>query len=330
MSDTQPSANAPITEPIRSPLAWEARDLDEADWLYPLDAACVAEIEGFVEHLRRHPLPTIALDPDDFEMPGCRRTMARVRDGLASGCGFAQLDRVPMAALTKDEAKAVYWLLSSVLCRPVAQNLVGALIYDVHDTGKKALPGSGVRPDKTNIDLTFHNDNSYNDPLPDFVGLLCLRPAKKGGLSRVMSFETAHNALLERHGESLARLYRPFHFDRQREHFPDDPLTYAAPVFENKGGLSARLGIHQVRSGYAMRGEGMDDETARAISALEDVFSDPRLQFQFMMEAGQIQYVNNKAIGHSRTEFEDFDEPEARRHLVRIWMREKGDRSYPG
>ena len=79
-----------------------------------------------------------------------------------------------------------------------------------------------------------------------------------------------------------------------------------------------------------MQGEEMDSETAQAISALEDVFSDPTLQFQFMMEAGQIQYVNNKAIGHSRTEFEDFDDPDSRRHLVRIWMREKGGRAYPG
>lgn len=330
MSDEQPSANAPITEPIRSPLAWEARELGEADWLHTLDAACLAEIEGVIRYLRRHPLPTITLDPDDFDMPNCRRVMARVREGLLKGRGFAQIDRLPMAALSKDEAKAIYWLLSSMLCRPVAQNLVGALIYDVHDTGKKALPGSGVRPDKTNIDLTFHNDNSYNDPLPDFVGLLCLRPAKRGGLSRVLSFETAHNAIRERHGDVLARLYRPFYFDRQREHFPDEPTTYSAPVFENKGGLSARLGIHQVHSGYAMQGEEMDAETAQAISALEDVFSDPTLQFQFMMEAGQIQYVNNKAIGHSRTEFEDFDDPDSRRHLVRIWMREKGGRAYPG
>jgi len=48
------------------------------------------------------------------------------------------------------------------------------------------------------------------------------------------------------------------------------------------------------------------------------------------MQAGQFQFVNNKVIGHSRTQFEDFEEPDERRHLVRLWMRDKGDRSYPG
>ena len=64
--------------------------------------------------------------------------------------------------LSLDEAKALYWLLAAMLARPVAQKLDGTMIYDVHDTGQQALPGSGVRPDKTNIDLHFHNDNAYN------------------------------------------------------------------------------------------------------------------------------------------------------------------------
>ena len=48
------------------------------------------------------------------------------------------------------------------------------------------------------------------------------------------------------------------------------------------------------------------------------------------MEPGQVQFVDNLAIGHSRTQFEDFEEPERRRHLVRLWLRNAGDRSYPG
>ena len=77
-------------------------------------------------------------------------------------------------------------------------------------------------------------------------------------------------------------------------------------------------------------GAELDDDTQRAIDALESVFADADLQFRFTMEGGQFQYVNNKVIGHSRTEFEDFDAPDERRHLVRLWLREQGDRSYPG
>lgn len=323
-------SGAPHSEPHSGPLAWQARDLNESDWRYVIDDACLAEIDTAVAELRSAPVPAQDLNADDFDMPACRALMARVKAGLTDGCGFALVDRLPIDRLSKDEATTIYWLMSQMVCRPVAQKLDGTLIYDVHDTGRQALAGSGVRPDKTNIDLTFHNDNSYNNPMPDFVGLLCLRPAKSGGVSRVMSFETAYNALLERNPDVLGRLYAPFIFDRQREHPEGDAETITAPVFENTNGLQARLGIHQMRNGYEMTGTPMDDETRGALAALEDVFADDNLQFRFTMEAGQFQYVNNKVIGHSRTEFEDFAEPDARRHLVRIWMREEGDPAYAG
>ena len=319
-----------LTNKLSGPLVWQADDLNEQDWRYTIDAACLDEIAGLTETLKIRKGEVEDLRPDDFDLPHCRDLMTRVHDNLVSGCGFALVDRLPMDRLDKDTAKALYWLLSCMMCRPVAQKLDGTIVYDVHDTGKQALPGSGVRPDKTNIDLTFHNDNSYNDPLPDFVGLLCLKPAKSGGVSRVMSFETAHNAILDRHPDALARLYEPFIFDRQREHEANDAETISAPVFENDGKLKARLGIHQMHNGYAMTGTDMDDETRRAINALEDVFSDDALQFRFTMEAGQFQYVNNKVIGHSRTQFEDFDNPEDRRHLVRLWLRAKGAPTYAG
>ena len=320
----------PINSVLTGPLVWRAADLKEDDWKYCLDEACLNEIELAVAHHKSHRLPIELLDADRFDMPRCQIVMSKVREALVSGCGFALVDRLPMDRLNSEDAKLSYWLLSSMISRPVAQKLDGTMIYDVQDTGKKAVAGSGVRPDKTNIDLTFHNDNSYNNPMPDYVGLLCLKPAKSGGVSRVMSFETAHNALLERDPDVLPRLYDPFIFDRQREHLENDAPTISEPVFINQGGLTARLGIHQVRNGYEMANVEMDESTRKAISALERVFADPDLQFHFTMSAGQFQYVNNKVIGHSRTEFEDFEEPENRRHLIRLWMRDVGDRSYTG
>lgn len=316
--------------PLEGALVWRADDLSDTKWKFTLDADCLAEISNAVAHLRRHRVPTELLAPGDFDMPNCLAVMRGVHDRLVNGPGFALVDRLPMDSLTKDEAKAVYWILAGMVCRPVAQKLDGTMIYDVHDTGAKAAAGSGVRPDKTNIDLTFHNDNSYNNPMPDFVALLCLKPAKSGGISRLMSFETAFNSLLERHKNALSRLFEPFVFDRQKEHFEGDTQTISEPIFVDDGGIRARLGIHQVRNGYEMLGQEMDTRTRDALAALEDVFSEADLQIDFTMEAGQVQFVNNLAIGHSRTEFEDFEMPEERRHLVRLWLRSKGDRSYFG
>jgi alpha-ketoglutarate-dependent taurine dioxygenase len=256
--------------------------------------------------------------------------MEQVRAILGDGIRFALLERLPIEELSLDEAKALYWILSSMLARPVAQKLDGTVIYDVHDTGQKALPGSGIRPDKTNIDLQFHNDNAYNFLMPEFVGLLCVRQAKDGGMSRVMSFATAYNALLERHRELLPRLYEPFWFDRQREFHPGEPATFSAPVFIQDGErLKARLSLHQIRGGYALRG-GMDNATAAAVQAIAEVFADTSLQFQFRLNAGEIQYVANREIGHSRTEFHDFEDAERRRLLIRLWLRNEGAQGYIG
>jgi alpha-ketoglutarate-dependent taurine dioxygenase len=217
-----------------------------------------------------------------------------------------------------------------MVARPVAQKLDGTMIYDVHDTGRQALPGSGIRPDKTNIEIRFHIDNAYNTTPPEIVGLLCLRTAKSGGTSRVLSFHTVHNVLLARHPEHLPRLYQPFWFDRQREFFPGEPDTFFAPVFEAGDELRARFSVHQINSGYAMKGEPVDNEGAAALAATLDIFEDPEIPIDFEFAPGEIQFVDNRTLGHSRTEFEDHPEPERRRHLVRLWLRDHGRRAYTG
>jgi len=237
-----------------------------------------------------------------------------------------------MDEMSRDEAIAVYWLISSLLARPVAQKITGQMFYDVMDTGAKLRPGSGIRPTVTNVDLRFHNDNSYNETPPEFVCLLCLHPAMQGGISQVMSVATVHDALQQRHPELMSRLYRPFWYDRHAEHQPGEPTTFAAPMFERgaDGTIKARLALSEIHAGYELRGERLDNETASALAAVQSVFDQPELHVELGFEAGQIQYVNNRATGHARTEFADFPEPERRRHLVRLWLRDAGRRGYRG
>jgi alpha-ketoglutarate-dependent taurine dioxygenase len=315
---------------IDGPSAWVRREIRSEEYQIDLPAACLDEIRRAVDEIRAFPLPTILRGPDDFAMPACCREMARVREILDGGRRFAIVDRLPMAEIDADEARAIYWLLSSMVSRPVAQKLDGTMIYDVLDTGQQALPGSGIRPDKTNIEIRFHNDNAYNDTPPDYVGLLCLRQAQSGGHSRVISFHTAYNALLTRFPDHVQRLYQPFWFDRQREHRPGESAIFSAPVFENDGELRARFSVHQINGGYALQGEPIDSEAEAAIAAMLDIFDDDALAIDFDLEPGQIQFVHNRALGHSRTAFVDHPEPDRKRHLVRLWMRDHGRRAYPG
>jgi len=74
----------------------------------------------------------------------------------------------------------------------------------------------------------------------------------------------------------------------------------------------------------------MDNETTAALAAVQSVFEQPELHVELAFAPGQIQFVNNRATGHARTEFVDFPEPERKRHLVRLWLRDAGKRVYRG
>src|SRR6185437_6757971 len=285
--------------------------------------------------MRRNPLPLFLLDPGDFALDACRALMGRVRAMLDDGIMFAVVDRLPMGEMSRDESVMLYWLLASLVARPVAQKLDGTMVYVVRDTGAVLSPGSGIRPTVTNVDLTFHNDNSYNETPPDYVALFCQQRAKAGGISRVMSVYTLHNALLAGAPELLPRLYRPFWYDRHREHAAGEPTVHAAPVFEYGGSeaarrLRARLALLEIRAGYTLRSETIDREGAAALAAVQAVFDRPELYVELDFQPGQIQIVNNRSTGHARTEFTDYDEPERRRQLVRLWLRDGGRRGYRG
>ena len=320
-----------LAEAIAGPSAWVRADIRPEDWRVELDLACRDEIRRAVEELRAYPLPTIMLDARDLETPACRTAMAQVRRMLDHGRRFAIVGRLPLTEMNPAEATQIYWLLSGMISRPVAQKLDGSLVYDVLDGGGAALPGSGVRPDQTSIEIRFHNDNSYNDTPPDYVGLLCLRPAMAGGHSRVLSFHTVHNQMRRRCPERLARLYERFWFDRQREFHPGESPVFAAPVFVGSGAeVKARFSAHQIKSGYALRGEPLDPAGEAALAALLEIFEDEALSVDFDLKPGEMQFVHNRALGHSRTAFVDWPEPERKRHLVRLWLRDHGRRAYPG
>src|SRR5580692_8950114 len=143
--------------------AWTRDTIAPAHWTVTLTEAAVRELLLVRDELRRAPVPTFVLDPKDFALDACRAVMAEVRRVTQSGPMFAVLDRLPMEEITRQEAIDLYWLLSSLLARPVAQKLNGQMFFDVMDTGAKLKPGSGIRPTVTNVDLRFHNDNAYNE-----------------------------------------------------------------------------------------------------------------------------------------------------------------------
>jgi len=318
------------TQNQSGPTLWQGSDLAAADGLVTLDTGAADEIRGLAEMLSANPLPVLVLDPDDFDLPACRAVMAKARAVLTEGPGFVIIDRLPMRDLARDGAIAAYWLMMSMLGRPVAQKWDGRMVYDVADlTGKK--PGHGIRPDVTNAEQNFHTDNSYNICPPDLVTLLCLQTAKSGGVSSVVSMTHAHERLRESHPALLKRLYQPFYFDRQTEHAPGDTPYVERPVFAMEGGcLRTRISRYLIEQGYKLAGQPLDTLGDEAIDQLTAMIDDPAARKDFYFEPGQIQIVDNRRLCHKRSGFEDWPEPARRRHLVRLWLRDSGRPFYNG
>ena len=320
--------SAPHADPLPRHTAWRRSDVTETDWLMPMPDSCLAEIDAVVRLLRENPIPVLVLSQAEFEMPECRRLLARLKSVLDSGIGFAVLDRLPIEGYSKEELIAIYWLLSQMMARPVAQAFKGTLLYDVHDTGKKT--DTRVRADLTSEDLSWHTDYGFNHP-PPYVGLLVLRTALSGGVSSAGSLHTGHDALRQRDSKLLQRLYEPYVWNRQGEHPEGAPICTSNPIFsKHRGMVQARFNRALQPVGYRLVGQEIDQEGMDALNALHDIMSEPENHVDFVLVPGQIEFLNNARIAHRRTAFTDHDDPELKRHLVRIFLRDEGRRSYMG
>jgi len=309
---------------------WIGSHLNPTDGLFSFDDDCLSEIENAITLIRDNPLPLLMLHPSNFYLPRCTNLINDVLYCIENDLGFCLLDKLPLEHMSHQEAVSIYWLLSQILGRPVAQKWCdGRMVYSVTDLG---LPsGNGVRPDVTNEEQSFHTDNSYNISPPDVVGLLCLQPSMSGGLSRVVNMKSVLEKMEISHKRLVRRLYRPFLFDRQKEHADRDLKTLQNPILSYNGDdLRIRVSRNLIYQGYALQGKSIDFEGEEALAAFFEIIDDPEMYKEFQFEAGQMQFLNNRVIGHKRTSFEDWPNTDKKRHLCRVWLRDHGRVFYNG
>jgi alpha-ketoglutarate-dependent taurine dioxygenase len=319
-----------ITEPFLEGWLWDSNtSLDkEVEISLLVEKPCLNELL-VAAHSAQKVDPMTSLDPRDFELESCRALAEKIRSVLDHGAGFVIINDFPIKQFDDDTVRRIYWLLMSLLSRPVAQRFNGELVYDVVDEGVEPVLGKGIRSSKTAVRQVFHTDNHVCPP--QYVALLCLHTAKSGGQSGLINLYTVYNQLLDGHRETIPRMYKPFLFDRQKEHALEDKLVSRNPIFEvNNGRLEVRVATSLIRQGYKLTGAELDIETTEALDALDEVMEAPGLGKTFDFKPGQIQIVNNKRIGHRRTDFLDWPEAERKRHLLRLWLRDQGAPSFLG
>lgn len=326
---TQAPPPAMLTGLVPPERAWIGPALKDEDFVVPLAPDCLGELEAVVAEQRKAPVPTLILSPEHFRLDACRRMIERVRHRLDHGLGFVILDRLPVDRWQAQEITDLYWLLGNLLEPPVAQEWSGRMIYDVRHDGKPYT--DDTRGALTPEGLEMHNDSSMGEAPANYISLLCLQTARSGGMSSLSSAYAAHNHFMREHPDLVERLYRPFYRDRQQYQAPGAQQTNHYPIFTlEERGLRIRFNSRVIRRGYAKTGQTLDNAGTEAVDIMDGFLSDPAHRHDFWMERGQIQILNNRVIVHGRTPYVDHDEPERRRHLMRLWMRAGDRRQFRG
>lgn len=297
--------------------AWYGPDMaGSSDWLMPLSAMEVAEVETAAKALSARDADIAAVTPADFPLPTlAAKLKARVEDEVLNGRGFLLLRGLPVERWTMREAATAFFGLGCHLGSARSQNGKGHVLGHVQDLGLD-VKDPNVRIYQTHERQTYHTDSC------DIVGLLCLKTAKTGGLSALVSSTTIFNEMRRRRPDLLQLLFQPLATDRRGEVPEGQKPYFEIPVFNwHKGYLTAIYQRQYIDS--AQRFPDAPRLTPQQIEAL-DMFdalaNDPRLHLFMEFKPGDVQLVHNHTMLHDRTAFVDWHEPERRRHLLRLWL----------
>lgn len=306
--------------------AWYGPEIARRDdWMMPLSAAEVAEVEAATRALVARDADIAVLKPQDFPLPTLgARLRARVDDEVLNGRGFLLLRGLPVERWSIRESATAFFGLGAHLGSARSQNGKGHVLGHVQDLGLD-VNDPNVRIYQTHERQTYHTDSC------DIVGLLCLKTAKSGGLSALVSSTTIFNEMRRRRPDLLELLFQPIATDRRGEVPEGQKPFFEIPVFNwHQGYLTAIYQRQYIDS--AQRFPDAPRHTPELVEALDlfdSLANDPALNTFMEFKPGDVQLVHNHTMLHDRTGFEDWPEPERRRHLLRLWLAADAARPLP-
>lgn len=302
--------------PLFGPEVWMGETAQSTDaWIHEFSQDEIAEIDDAYRSACAAGVTLATLTCEQFPLPHVSKILTRVQQELETGWGLYLLRGIPVERYSKDDLRFIYWGLGLHLGSAVSQSKRGDVLGDVRDLGT-GLDGPKFRGYTSAGELTYHADAA------DVTGLFCLQPAKRGGLSRIVSTSAIHNEILQTRPDLLEVLYQPYYWSFQGNELPGTPPHYEQPVFTmHKGRFAARYTRTHMRSAQMM--DHLPKMTAaqgEALDLIDEICARPEFQLTMMFQPGDIQFLNNHLMLHMRTEFEDYPEPERRRHLMRLWL----------
>lgn len=296
---------------ITDKCAWVGCEItNKTDWIYYLSPYVISLLDDALVKIADKNLvaPNFVKSDIYIDDPEFLMQIDYISNELENGYGFIVIRGLDAQKYTETQLANIYYLIGLHMGNSVTQNTRGDLIGYVENIGDKTQKMTRVY--ETNSYLPYHSD------LSDVVGLLSIRKAKEGGLSSIVSSSTVYNRILEKHPEYLGYLYHPAWYDHLGEIDPS-----LSPIFSYYDGkLACRYLRYYIELGHDRRQIPLSQVQIDALNIFDEISHDPDLRLDMMLEPGDIQFCNNYCVMHSRSSFEDYDEVEKRRKLLRLWL----------
>ncbi len=312
--------------PIAGPSVWYGHDLQgRTDWIRRFSAAELAELDAAVRAFKASGARLEEIAPANFPLPALGKELAAILGELLEGRGFAMLRGFPVERYTREEQAIAYLGLGAWFGRARSQNAKGHLLGHVKDLGLD-ITDPKVRYYQTSRKLEYHTDSA------DLVGLLCLKTAKSGGESFIASSMTLYNEVLAQRPDLVPSLFEPYPTDRRGEVPEGMKPWFDMPIYHRHAGRLTCIYVRQyIESAQALfpQAKRLTRAQIEAMDLLDALVNEPRIHLSMAFLPGDMQFLHNHQILHSRNDFENWPEPERHRHLLRLWLAPAAGRPLP-
>ena len=260
---------------------------------------------------------------DENELPLLKNDILKIRkEKLLDGVGFFIIDGVCLKNFSINEKNSIFILVSKILGELLIQNIRQEKVVVIKDVGKSMKTGG--RYHETKEGGSHHTDSPQWKNVPDWLGLFCVHNAKKGGTNLFLSACTIHNMVLKENKNLLNLLYEKFHFDKRGEFKDGEPPTVFEPIFEYKEGrLRFRYLRNYIDAGQDIQNQPLSKSQKEALSLLDDLMCDENIILRYDLKPGDMVFSDNHWIIHGRTGFEDYDDENLKRQMLRTWVKDR-------
>ena len=299
--------------------SWKRATLEaDTSWQFKFEAQHLDEIFVLLKMLRAAKLKPPYIGREHILAPSLCELMLAIRHEVEEGYGVSRVTGFPVEDFGLGDLESFFWVLGLLVGQPISQNSAGECIAHVVDRGV-SYGEANARGYTTRAELVPHCDAG-----PDFTGLLCVHPSMRGGASTLVSSMAIYNEILTRHPEFLDDLYRGYFHDLRGEGPTgrlDELTNHPIPVYSYYNGhLSCSFNTKSMEQANDKMGTQYSNNQKAGIDYILELAKDPVFRYDMAFQAGDIQFVNNHIVLHSREQYEDFPEQERKRRLLRLWI----------